>query len=64
VMTMRFVDLFWLVTPAFSPARITMHWMDVATLVGVGGIWLSVFVWQLQGRSLVAIHDPSLPEQG
>jgi hypothetical protein len=62
VMAMRFVDLFWLVTPAFSPSRITVHWMDAATLVGVGGIWLSVFVWQLQGRRLVAIHDPSLPE--
>jgi len=63
VMVMRFVDLFWLVTPAFSPSHFTVHWMDAATLIGVGGIWLSVFVWQLQGRSLVAIHDPSLPEQ-
>ena len=64
VMAVRFVDLFWLVTPAFSSRRgITVHWMDAATLVGVGGIWLSVFVWQLKGRSLVAIHDPSLPEQ-
>ena len=64
VMAMRFVDLFWLVTPAFSPAHFTVHWMDAATLVGVGGVWLWVFIWQLQGRSLVAIHDPSLPEQG
>lgn len=62
VMAVRFVDLFWMVTPAFNPGRITMHWMDAATLVGVGGIWLSVFIWQLKGRSLVAIHDPSLPE--
>ena len=26
------------------------------------GIWLWFFIWQLKGRSLVAIHDPSLPE--
>jgi hypothetical protein len=63
VMAMRFVDLFWLVTPAFSPSRITAHWMDAAALVGVGGIWLAVFVRQLQSRSLVAVNDPSLPEQ-
>jgi hypothetical protein len=62
VMVVRFVDLFWLVTPAFHPSGIAVHWMDAATLVGLGGIWLSVFVWQLKGRSLVAIHDPSLPE--
>ena len=32
-----------------------------ASLVGVGGIWLWAFLWQLQGRSVLAIHDPSLP---
>jgi len=61
-MAVRFVDLFWMVTPAFRPAGISLHWMDPATLVGVGGIWVWVFIWQLKGRSLVAIHDPSLPE--
>ena len=62
VMAVRFIDIFWLVTPAFHPRGIAVHWMDATTLVGVGGIWLSVFIWQLKGRSLVAIHDPSLPE--
>jgi hypothetical protein len=62
VVVIRFVDLFWLVNPAFSPGQITVHWMDLATLVGVGGVWFAFYVWQLQGRSLVAIHDPSLPE--
>jgi len=62
VMVMRFVDLFWLVTPAFSPDRFVAHWLDVLTLVGVGGVWLWVFVWQLQGRPLIALRDPSLPE--
>lgn len=62
VIAARFADLFWMVTPAFYPAGITVHWMDLLTAVGVGGIWLWFFVWQLKGRSLVAIHDPSLPE--
>ena len=62
VIVARFADLFWMVTPAFYPAGITVHWMDLLTAVGVGGIWLWFFVWQLKGRSLVAIHDPSLPE--
>jgi hypothetical protein len=62
VILARFADLFWMVTPAFYPAGITIHWMDLLTAVGVGGIWLWFFVWQLKGRSLVAIHDPSLPE--
>ncbi|HVO23506.1 MAG TPA: hypothetical protein VMW56_07740 [Candidatus Margulisiibacteriota bacterium] len=62
VIVARFVDLYWMVTPAFYPKGITVHWMDALTAVGVGGVWLWFFVWQLKGRSLVAIHDPSLPE--
>ena len=61
VMFVRFIDLFWMVTPAFSPAVFAVHWMDIVAPVGVGGIWLWVFVWQLKGRSLVAVNDPSLP---
>jgi hypothetical protein len=62
VLLLRFIDVFWLVTPAFSPAAFAVHWMDIVTPVGVGGIWLWVFVWQLQGRPLIAINDPSLPQ--
>ena len=64
IMIIRFVDLFWLVTPAFHPEGLSVHWLDAATLVGVGGIWLSVFVWQLNGHPLVAVNDPSLPTRG
>jgi hypothetical protein len=63
MIVVRFVDLFWLVTPAFHPAGFFIHWMDVVTPVGVGGIWLAAFIWQLKGRPLVAINDPSLPRQ-
>jgi hypothetical protein len=63
LVVMRFVDTFWLITPAFSPAAFSVHWMDLATVVGLGGIWLSAFVWQLKGRPLVPLNDPSLPEQ-
>jgi hypothetical protein len=63
MIVVRFVDLFWLVTPAFYPAGFFIHWMDVVTPVGVGGIWLATFIWQLTGRPLVAINDPSLPRQ-
>lgn len=62
VLVARAVDLFWLVTPAFSPEQLTVHWLDLAALGAVGGIWMWLFVAQLCGRSLVAVHDPSLPE--
>lgn len=61
VIAVRFVDLFWLVMPAFHPS-ISIHWMDVVTPIGVGGIWLSVYIWHLQQLPLVAANDPSLPQ--
>jgi hypothetical protein len=57
----RFADLFWMVTPAFHPAQLRIHWLDAGTVIGIGGVWLWAFVWQLEGRPLVARNDPSLP---
>jgi len=62
IVAARVVELCWLVIPAFHPDAVTVHWMDLLTLIGVGGVWLWMFLGQLQRRSLVAVHDPSLPE--
>jgi hypothetical protein len=58
VLCMRLVDLFFIVVPAFHPARISIHWMDFAAPVGIGGIWLWMFLGHLQGKSLLPLHDP------
>jgi hypothetical protein len=57
------VDLFWLINPVFSPAAFAVHWLDVATLAGVGGLWLAMFVQQLKGRPLVPLGDPALADR-
>jgi hypothetical protein len=62
MIVVRFVDVFWLVTPAFHPGELTVHWLDAAALLGVGGIWLATFVGQLEGRPLVPLHDPWLAD--
>jgi hypothetical protein len=60
VLVMRFVDLVWLVLPAFSRERLRIHWMDLALPLGMGGVWLAFFLWQLGRRPLVPANDPSL----
>ena len=62
ILIMRMVDLFWLVAPAFHPAEFRVHWMDVVAPIGLGGLWLSVFVWHLKARPLVPLHDPRMEE--
>ncbi|MBI3896412.1 MAG: hypothetical protein HY313_10835 [Acidobacteria bacterium] len=61
LLLMRAMDLFWLVVPGFSPERFRIHWMDVAASIGVGGLWLAFFIWQLKKRSLLPVGDPQLP---
>ena len=65
VVAMRMVDVFWLVRPVFtqageSPAtvRFQLHWLDLAAAVGIGGLWLAVFLWQLEERPLLPVNDP------
>src|SRR5262249_44483227 len=48
VLCMQVVHLFWLIGPATPEAPLRVHWMDPAALLGVGGVWLAVFLWQLQ----------------
>jgi hypothetical protein len=56
------LELFWLVLPAFSPSTLAIHWLDIGLPIGMGGLWMAVFVWQLQRRSLLPWHDPRLQE--
>ena len=57
VVVMRLVDLMWLVVPAHEPA-FHIHWLDLATLAGIGGLWVAGFSRQLRKRSLLPLGDP------
>jgi len=60
VLCMHVVNVFWVVMPAFEPQGPTFHWLDVVAFIGVGGIWMTIFAWQLKGQSLVPLHDQAL----
>ncbi len=61
MLLMRFVDVFWLVTPAWDPRHFTVHLLDLAAVVAVGGIWIWLFVRQLEGYPLLPLRDPVNP---
>jgi hypothetical protein len=62
VMFMRLVDLYWYVAPAFSAASFHFSWMDIVAPVGLIGIWVAFFLYQLEKRPLLPSHDPELEE--
>jgi len=62
VLFMRCVDLYWQVTPYFKGSSFSVTWLDFAAPVGLLGLWLAFFLWQLEKRPLVPINEPELVE--
>lgn len=62
LLAMRFIDLYWQAGPAFHPEGLTFHWLDLATLAGVGGLWFAAFARRLARRPLLPVNDPFLEE--
>jgi len=60
LVVIRYVDVYWLVTPAFEPGHFAMHILDLTAVVGLGGVWLWTVVWLLADKPLVPLRDPSL----
>lgn len=59
ILFMRFVDLFWWVTPTFE-RHIGVSWSDFGAPLLLGGIWLWLWARQMRGRTLAPAHDPRL----
>jgi hypothetical protein len=57
----RFLDIVFQVAPQFHET-VTLHWMDLAVLAGVGGLWVAAFLTNLKGRPLLPVNDPYLRE--
>ncbi len=64
ILCVRVLEVYWLITPAFSPHHARVHWLDVTAWLGVGGVWLWAFTGGLRGRALIVWNDPSLPAAG
>ena len=62
VVVMRLVDLMWLVVPAHEPT-VHVHWLDIATLAGIGGLWVAGFSKQLRKQSLLPVGDPEFQQE-
>jgi hypothetical protein len=62
ILVMRVVDIAWTIGPVFRHEGSSLHWLDFAMVLGMGGVWLSIFWRNLAGRSLVPARDPYFNE--
>jgi hypothetical protein len=58
ILIMRFIDLYWLIYPAFNEHEIKFHWLSIVAPIAIGGIWIWLFVGQLKRSPLLPLNDP------
>jgi hypothetical protein len=57
----KFTDRYLImIAPVFYKDRLQLHWLDIAAVAALGGIWLTLFAWRLERRPLLAPNDPEL----
>jgi hypothetical protein len=57
---MQLVNVFWMVAPPFHPDGPAVDALDVLAVIGLGGLWLAIFTWQLGARAILPRNDPRL----
>ena len=62
MLLLHLVDIHWLVMPNLHKYDVQPHILDLTTLLGIGGFFLGVIGWVMQGKALVPIRDPRLSE--
>ena len=60
VLLMRVLDQFWMILPEFDHGHTSLMSVAAAVVaqVGIGGLWLATFLWQLGKRPLLPVNDP------
>ncbi len=61
VLVMRLLDTYWMIVPGFENSAV--HWLDATLMIGMGGLWLGAFLWQLQKMPLLPLHVTLLAEE-
>jgi Ni/Fe-hydrogenase subunit HybB-like protein len=65
LLVMRWFDIYWLAAPAFTQGTETglrFHWLDLATVLAVGGVWFALYLRALGRRPLLPVFEPYLKE--
>lgn len=58
LLVMTWLDLYWFIMPAFYPLGPHIDWIDIVAPLGIGGVWLALFIRQLKAKPRLPLHDP------
>jgi hypothetical protein len=54
----RFMDLYWMIAPSYSPGDFTLHILQLTAVAGIGGVWAYSYLGNLVARPIIAFNDP------
>jgi hypothetical protein len=57
MIALSLVDVYWLMVPAYQKGP-HVHPLDIFAVVGIGGVWIGTFLWQLKKWPLLPQQDP------
>jgi len=57
---MHYVDHFWMINPTFNDHHLQISWMNLTTLIGMGGIFIWWLFKKTAGSPVIVINDPKL----
>ncbi len=60
MLLVHWVDLYWNIMPNFHHETVVLSWMDLTTLVGIGGLFVFFFWTKFTKNPVVPITDPKL----
>jgi hypothetical protein len=59
LLAMHYLDVYWLLMPELHAVGVRVHWLDLATLAGVGGAALAYGTWQLRRHAVALAAEPT-----
>ena len=59
ILVMHFIELYWIAMPVHYH-HLHFNWLDLTTLIGMGGIFMGLFFYRYSKNSVLPQNDPKL----
>jgi hypothetical protein len=63
LLVVHLLDSYWMIAPSAFNHGLQVSWLNFATPIGIGGVWLAAFFWILKRAPLVPVNDPRMREE-
>ncbi|UCC81149.1 MAG: hypothetical protein JSW64_07270 [Candidatus Zixiibacteriota bacterium] len=60
ILFMHWIDIYWIVMPSYDHHGVQFSWMDITSMMGIGGFFVWRFLRNINAHPLVPINDPRL----